>query len=104
MKIWAAIILITLVTFLERSSFIVWFQRFTLPGWVEQALRYVPAAAFSAIIAPTILRTDGELDVSLFNIKILAAIVAGIVAYRGHGILWTIITGMIALWGLQWLM
>ena len=104
MKIWAAILLITLITFLERSSFIVWFQRFSLPSWVEQALRYVPAAAFYAIIAPTILRTDGTLDISPLNIKLLAALIAGVVVYRGHGILWTIVSGMGALWILQWLL
>ncbi len=103
MKIWAAILLIAGITFLERASFIVFLQRFSMPNWMERALVYVPASAFAAIVAPAVLRTDGAIDISFFNIKIFAALVATVVAYRGHGILWTIVAGMCTLWALQFI-
>lgn len=102
MNVWLVILLVGAFTFLERSSFILLFSRWEMPNWLRGALRFVPAAVFSALIAPTILRTEGSLDISLLNPKLLAALVAIVVASRGGSILLTIIAGMLALWAVTW--
>lgn len=98
MKIWLVILLIGTLTLLERASFILLFSRWEMPTWIRRALRFVPAAVFSALITPAILRTDGNLDLSLLNPKLLAALIAAIVAWYRQSILWTIVSGMVALW------
>ncbi len=101
MKIWIAIALVGLVTFLERASFILIFSKWEMPNWFRRALRYVPVAVFPALITPLFLRTDGVLDLSLGNLKIWAGLVALLVAWRTKHLLATIVAGMIALWVLQ---
>lgn len=102
MKIWTVIFIIGIVTLLERSSFILWFSQWQMPDWLLRALNFVPAAVFSALIAPAILRTDNSLDISLLNPKLLAACVAGVVAWHYRAILPTIVSGMVALWVVTW--
>ena len=102
MKIWLIILTLGAVTFLQRSSFILWLSRWEMPQWLQRALNFVPAAVFSALIAPAILRTDNSLDISLLNPKLLAACVATLVAWHYRSILPTIISGMIALWAVTW--
>ena len=104
MKIWTVIFIVGAIVLLQRSSFILWFSRWQMPDWLLRALNFVPAAVFSALIAPTILRTDNSLDISLSNPKLLAACVATLVAWHYRGILPTIISGMIALWAVTWML
>jgi len=92
------------LTLLQRSSFILWLSQWQMPDWLLRALNFVPAAVFSALIAPSILRTNNSLDISLFNPKLLAACVAGVVAWHYRGILPTIVSGMVALWMVMWVL
>ena len=101
MKIWLAILLIALVTFVERASFILLLSKWEMPAWFKRALRYVPVAVFPALITPLFLRTDGALDLSFGNLKIWAGLAALLVAWRFKQLLPTIIAGMVALWLLQ---
>lgn len=101
MKVWLAILLVALVTFLERASFILIFSKWEMPDWFKRALRYVPAAVFPALITPLFLRTDGALDLAVGNLKIWAGLVALLVAWRTKHLLATIVAGMVALWLLQ---
>ena len=50
--LWLSFILIGLATTLPRASFIVLGNRVSLPSVVQRALRYAPAAALAAIVAP----------------------------------------------------
>ena len=61
----------------------------------------MPPAVLSAIIFPEILRHDGALNLSLGNTRLLAGLVAALVAWRTKSALLTIAAGMAALWGLQ---
>lgn len=93
-----------LVTFAIRLSFIAALEKITLPESIRRALRFVPAAVLSAIIFPEVFRPGGQLDVSLGNRRLLAGLLAALVAWRTKNVLLTIAVGMGALWVLQAIM
>jgi branched-subunit amino acid transport protein len=100
-NIWLAMIFGGLITFGMRFSFIYLFGRFEVPETMRRALHYVPPAVLSAIIFPEILIRDGSLDISLGNTRLLAGIVAVVVAWYSKNTLLTILAGMLALLLLQ---
>jgi branched-subunit amino acid transport protein len=63
---------------------------------VQSALRYVPVAVLTAIIVPEILSSDGVLDFSLGNARLIAGVITALVAWRTKSALWTIAAGMAA--------
>ncbi len=102
--LWLTLLAAGLITYAIRLSLIVTWGRVTPPPALQRALRFVPPAVLSAIIFPGILRPDGPLNLSLGNVRLLAGIVAALVAWRTRSALLTIAAGMAALWGLQALM
>ena len=61
--LWPILIAIGLATTLPRASFIVLGNRVALPSVVQRALRYAPAAALAAIIAPDIFIAQGVVQI-----------------------------------------
>lgn len=98
-----ALIIVGLITFGFRLSFIALMDRLRLPPLLQRALRYVPAAALTAIITPELLIRDGAVFLSPLNARLIAGIIAIAVAWRTKNTLLTIAAGMIALWLLQWI-
>lgn len=90
-----------LLTFLTRLSFIALLGNGDVPKVVVRALRYVPPAVLSAIVANEVLVRDGAVDVSGGNLRLLAAAVATGVALLTRNVFLTIGAGMGALWSLQ---
>lgn len=88
---------LALTSFIPRSSFILLFSRWPVPVPLQRALRYVPAAVFSAIIVPELVLREGMLHLALDNPRLLAGILAGAIAWRTRNTLITIVTGMLAL-------
>lgn len=81
----------------ERLSFLVFLRDVEMPPIMLKALRYVPVTILFAIAMPSVLRTDGMIDLSI-NPKIIAAICAMLVAWRTRQIFATIIAGMVTFW------
>jgi branched-subunit amino acid transport protein len=100
-ELWLIIVAMGLVTYASRLSFMALLGRWKVPPMLTRALRFVPPAVLSAIIFPELLRPEGQLDVSLGNIRLLAGAVAALVAWRTRNVVLTIATGMAALWILQ---
>ena len=75
----------------------------SLPAWLRSGLKYVPPAVLSAIIFPEIFLQNGKLAISLENTRLLAGIVAALVAWRTRNALLTIVAGMAVLFLVQWL-
>jgi branched-subunit amino acid transport protein len=75
--------------------------RIEIPLVVQQALRFVPPAVLTAIVVPELLYRNGQIDVSLTNLRLLAGLIAIVVAWRTKNALLTIGAGMIALWVLS---
>ncbi len=94
MNIWVIIFISGIITFLIRLSFIAAFGKLKVPPEVQSALKYVPPAVLSAIVLPDLLMHTGKLDVSLGNTRLLAGVVAILVAWRTRNILLTILLGM----------
>ncbi|MCA9925026.1 MAG: AzlD domain-containing protein [Anaerolineales bacterium] len=101
MNIWLIIIGMGIITYLIRLTPILLLERVGLRDELRQALRFVPAAVLSAIVFPELLMPDGTLDISLGNERLLAGLLAGVVAWRTKNVLITIAVGMAALWILQ---
>jgi len=101
MNIWLTMLVGGLLTFGMRFSLIYLFGRLEVPETLRRALHYVPAAVLSAIIAPELLIRSGSLDISFANTRLLAGIVAIIVAWFTKNTLLTILAGMIVLLALQ---
>lgn len=103
-NIWLILVIGGLITFGIRFSFIYLFGKFHIPETVRKALHYVPPAVLSAIVFPELFLQDGALHLSLENHRLLAGLLAVIVAWFSKNTLITILAGMIALFLLQWLL
>jgi branched-subunit amino acid transport protein len=102
MNLWLTVIAMGLVTFGIRLVPILALERFPIPARLRQALRFVPPAVLSAIILPELLRPGhGPLDISLANLRLIAGLIAILVAWRTRNVLLTIAAGMGTLWLLQ---
>ena len=101
MNIWLVMLLGGLITFGMRFSLIYLFGRFQIPEAMRRALHYVPPAVLSAIVFPELFLHEGTLDVSLANTRLLAGLIAILVAWITRNTLITILTGMLALFLLQ---
>ena len=97
MNIWLIMLIGGLITFGMRFSLIFLFGKFEIPVTMRKALHYVPPAVLSAIILPELLYPSNQLDLSLGNTRLLAGIVAILVAWFTKNTLLTILAGMIAL-------
>ena len=101
MNIWLIMLIGGLITFGMRFSLIFLFGKFEVPQTMRKALHYVPPAVLSAIILPELLFRANQIDLSLGNTRLLAGIVAILVAWFSKNTLLTILAGMIALLVLQ---
>lgn len=103
-SIWLIILGMGLITFLLRFSFIALVGKITLPSVVERGLQYVPASVFAALIVPALVYdSSGLLAISPLNPRLMAGLIAAVVAWRTRNILLTIAVGMVSLWLWQWL-
>jgi branched-subunit amino acid transport protein len=74
--IWLGLLGLMAVTFLARSSLILWAKDIHLPARLQRALRFAPMAAIVAIIVPSVLTQQGSFDPSLLNPKTLSVLAA----------------------------
>ena len=98
MDIWAVIAVLAVATAASRSS--VWLvgHHITIPKRVQQVLRYAPAGALAAIIAPDLLLDGGSrLHLGLSNPKLLAGLAAVLFYLARRHMLQTIVFGMLVL-------
>ncbi|WP_227355350.1 AzlD domain-containing protein [Haladaptatus salinisoli] len=97
--LWLIILAAGVGTYLIRLSFIALFGLFDeVPERVERALRFVPAAVLSALVAPQLLYADGGVSLSPDNARLFAGALAALVAWRTEDILATLAVGMGAMW------
>ena len=101
MNIWLVMMFGGLITFGMRFSFIYLFGRFHVPETLRKALHYVPPAVLSALIFPELFLYEGQLNLTFDNYRLLAGLVAILVAYLTKNTLVTILAGMLALLLLQ---
>jgi branched-subunit amino acid transport protein len=100
---WLVMAAVGILTFLTRLSFILLQEKWQPPALITRGLRFVPVAVLTAIFVPEILLIENRLALSLDNPRLLAGIIAILVAYKTKSALWTIGVGMSAFWIITWL-
>ena len=83
------------VTFGSRYAGLV--LRFELPDFWMRCLHFVPIAVFAALVTPSLEGGLGERD-----LRVAAAAVTGVAAWRTRNLGIAIAAGMIAFWALRW--
>ena len=101
LALWLTIAGAGAVTFALRLSFIALLGRTETPPFLGRALRFVPAAVLTAVVMPLLFFKDGVLEASLGNERLLAGLVAALIAWRTRSVLFTLGGGMATLWMLQ---
>ncbi len=99
---WLTMFIVGILTFGIRLSFIVILDRWETPPLLKRSLRFVPVAVLSAIIVPELILNGGKPDITFENLRLIAGIVAIIVAWKTKNIIWTIVAGMGVLLVLQY--
>lgn len=79
-------------TYLLRASLIVAFGRASVPAGVERVSRFVAPAVLAAIIAPALAAPEGRVD--LFDLRLVAAVPATLVAVRTGSLAVTLAAGL----------
>lgn len=104
-EIWATIGVLVVATAATRSSFWLIGHHITIPKRVHEMLRYAPACALAAIIAPDLLLgSRGELQLDWSNLKLLAGAAAIGFYLMRRNMLQTIVFGMLSFTGLRLLL
>lgn len=94
LDIWSTIVLLAAATVITRGSFFLLANAVKLPPKLQHALRYAPAAAMAAIVAPDLLGTGATMDSGLANPKMWAGIGAILFFLSTRHFLGTIVIGM----------
>lgn len=100
-NIWLAMIGLGILTFLIRFSFIALLERWQTPPLVQRALRFVPVAVLTAIITPELMLHNGQFITDAMNPRLLAGLVAALIAWKTKNVILTIVVGMLVFWLLQ---
>lgn len=101
LDIWLVIGVLVIATAATRSSFWLVGHHINIPKRVQEMLRYAPACALAAIIAPDVLMSDGHVQLGLDNPKLIAAAVSVIFYLLRRNMLQTIVVGMVVFTGLR---
>jgi branched-subunit amino acid transport protein len=90
----AAISGLAVVTVLTRSSFFMLPASVQLPSGLERVLRYAPACALAAIIAPGVMSHDGQVTIGWGNDQMWALLAAGVVFAKTRNMMLMMAVGM----------
>lgn len=93
---WAVILIAAAGTFAQRASFLVFAHRLAeVSPRAQRLLRQIPPAVLAALVVPSLVRPTGDLD--LWQPRLLAGVIAGLVAWRSRNAGITLLVGMGAL-------
>jgi len=90
-----AILGLAIITVVSRTFFMIPERELPLPDWLKRGLKYAPLAALTAVIAPEILMTQGELLDTFKDARLPAVLLASAYYFWKRGILGTIVVGMV---------
>ena len=101
--IWLVMILSGIFTFSTRFVMLNGWVAHGLPKWLVDALAFVPIAVLTAILVPAVLIDPATQQIVVKgNARIIAAVVATIIALLTRNVIATIISGLATLWFVQW--
>ena len=100
LKLWIVILVVGALNYLSRLSFIAFFARREMPPLLARALKFVPAAMLTALIVPMIVAPSlGPAGETMP--RVIAAVLAAVIALATRSEMATIVAGMAALWALK---
>ena len=92
-RVWWAVLGAGIGTYAMRASFLAFAHKLAdVPPAVQRVLRQIPPAALASLVFPALLRPEGNLD--LWQERLLAGLVAAVVAWRTRNIALTLVVGM----------
>ena len=101
--IWLVMIVGGIFTFGTRFVMLSGWVAHGLPRWLIDALAFVPIAVLTAILVPAVLIDPATQQIVVIgNKRIVAAVVATIIALLTRNVIATISSGLTTLWFLQW--
>ena len=96
--LWTVIVVVGVLTFGFRHSFVYLFGRVdAVPPRLRAALRYVPAAVLAALVAPSLVGSPLAAG-PVLTARTAAGTVAVLVAWYTENTAATLVAGMVALW------
>jgi len=98
MKTWLIMIALGVGTFFIRYSMIGLFEKIKFPSSFNKALRFIPASMLSALVVSQMLGYFSQSASILRNPHLLAALLAGGVAWKTRNTFLTVLIGMIGFW------
>lgn len=90
------IIGMALVTYIPRALPIIGLSKIPLPSIILKWLSFIPVAVLSALLLPSLVVTEAELNLNINNSFLLASIPAIVVAFWKRSLLLTVVVGMVA--------
>ena len=101
--IWLVMIVGGMFTFGTRFLMLSGWVAHGLPRWLIDALAFVPIAVLTAILVPAVLIDPATQQIIVIgNKRIVAAVVATIIALLTRNVIATISSGLATLWFVQW--
>jgi branched-subunit amino acid transport protein len=95
-RLWVTIVLAGVGTFLARISFLGVAHRIADPPIaLQRVLRMIPPAALAALVLPSFVRPGGTFD--LTQPRVVAGLVATVIAFSTKNVLVTLVVGMAVL-------
>lgn len=83
-----------IATYLTRFPLMLFLGKKELPPQLKRYMNYLAPAILTALIAPMIFTKQGNLDLTLSNHYIFAALATALTAYFSRSMLLSIITGL----------
>ena len=101
--IWLVMFVGGIFTFGTRFVMLSGWVAHGLPRWLIDALAFVPIAVLTAILLPAVLIDPATQQIIVIgNKRIVAAVVATIIALLTRNVIATISSGLATLWLVQW--
>ena len=101
--IWLVMIVGGIFTFGTRFVMLSGWVAHGLPRWLIDSLAFVPIAVLTAILVPAVLIDPATQQIVVTgNARIVAAVVATIIALLTRNVIATISSGLATLWFVQW--
>jgi branched-subunit amino acid transport protein len=102
-QVWLLMATAGIGTFAIRYSFVGLVSKSEVPRWATNLLRHVPAAALTALVVSSMGSHGAENTTGDGELRLYAALIAGLVAWRTKSMTATIISGMAGLWALKYI-
>jgi branched-subunit amino acid transport protein len=101
-EIWLTLIGLTGITFVTRNFFVVLGDLLPMPERLQHALRFAPACALAALVAPEVLTIQGAWAISLTNPRFVGGLAAIGAMLATRSLLATMAVGMGAFMLMRW--